>query len=285
MIKKINSKKDLPKSFDLKKYDALESLSDKDLFRQLYWRSDSLDVVSAEFPDYGMEVGAEHPIHNNLGDPFKEIKPSEWFAEKQVEYNNKVKPDLLKLSYGDGIKPLMRYELTLLSKMESRRGYLKGKPISVNDEDVGNLFSEDNGTFWAVMREPVNLLSDAMEDMMITVDLKNCRDADLINSFRELLPMWRAELRLPEPPKPVSGGWDSLRRKILDYKIIPLIDLLSWEKASNSKISLGVLNVALFPDGEKDAFIIAQTVKPFLDKIMSFDSLEKIKKELSKETK
>ena len=38
MTKKINSKRDLPKSFSLEKYDDLENMSDKDLFRQLYWR-------------------------------------------------------------------------------------------------------------------------------------------------------------------------------------------------------------------------------------------------------
>ncbi|HCB7180807.1 TPA: hypothetical protein M2A19_004400, partial [Escherichia coli] len=65
--------------------------------------------------------------------------------------------------------------------------------------------------------------------------------------------------------------------------IIPLIDLLSWELSTDRKISLGVLAVSLYPDGEKDTFAIAQTVKPFLEKIMRSDSLEKIRKMLSNE--
>ncbi|MCM7045706.1 DUF6387 family protein [Enterobacter kobei] len=284
MIKKINSKKELPKSFDLKKYEALESFSDKDLFRQLYWRSESLDVVSDDFPDYGMQVGPEHPIHNNLGDPFGEIKQEEWFLEKQREYNNKVKPKLLDMSHAEGIKPLMRLEVSMLCRTTAKDGYLKGKPIIVDDEMIESLLEEDNGKFWAAMCEPINLLNDAAKDLMITVDLNNRNDV-LIDSFSKLIPLWRKEINFPEPEKPISGGWDSIRRKILDYKIIPLIDLLSWEKATNSKISLGVLSVALFPDGEKDAFVIAQTVKPFLDRIMLIDSLDKIQKELSKETK
>ncbi|HBZ0709541.1 TPA: hypothetical protein MJB93_26970 [Klebsiella pneumoniae] len=284
MTKKINSKKDLPKSFDLRKYDALEGLSDKDLFRQLYWRSESLDVVSEEFPDYGMQVGPEHPIHNNLGDPFGEIKQEEWFLEKQREYSDKVKPKLLAMSYGEGVKPLTRLEVSMLCRTTTKYGYLKGKPIIADDEMVESLINEDNGKFWAAMCEPINLLNDAAKDLMLTVDLNNRNDV-LIDSFSKLIPLWRKEMDFPEPEKPISGGWDSIRRKILDYKIIPLIDLLSWEKATNSKISLGVLSVALFPDGEKDAFVIAQTVKPFLDRIMLFDSLDKIQKEISKDAK
>ena len=45
MTKKINSKRDLPKSFSLEKYDDLENMSDKDLFRQLYWRCDKPKVL------------------------------------------------------------------------------------------------------------------------------------------------------------------------------------------------------------------------------------------------
>lgn len=284
MIRKINSKKDLPKSFDLKKYDALESLSDKDLFRQLYWRSESLDVFSEEFPDYGLQVGSEYPIHNNFGDPFGEIKQEEWFLEKQHEYNKKIKPSLLTMSHGEGVKPLMRLEVSMLCRTMAKDGYLKGKPIIADDEMVESLIEEDNGKFWAAMCEPINLLNDAAKDLMITVDLNNRNDV-LIDSFSKLIPLWRKEMDFPEPEKPISGGWDSIRRKILDYKIIPLIDLLSWERATNSKISLGVLSVALFPDGEKDAFVIAQTVKPFLDRILQIDSLDKIQKDLSKEEK
>lgn len=284
-MNRINSKKDLPKSFNLESYDALESLSDKDLFRQLYWRAADLEFPNDEHPEFGMNVGAAYPMENSLSDPFKEIKPSAEYIERQAEYKNRSRPDLLKLSYGNGIKPVMRFELSLLGKIEAKDGYFKGKPIAVDESDLGDLFNEDNGQFWAGMREPVNLLSDLMEHVMITVDIRDCRDSDLIDSFKELLPLWRAELNYPEPPKPVSGGWESIRRKILDYKIIPLIDLLYWERSTNSKISLGVLNVALFPNGEKDAFIIAQTIKPFLDKIITYDSLDKILREISKEVK
>jgi hypothetical protein len=280
--RKINSKKELPKSFDLKKYFSLESMSDKDLFRQLYWRSEDLDKIDTEIPDFGLQVASEYPINNNLGDPFGEIKESEWFLEKQKEYECKSQPDLINMSYGDGITPLSRLNVSLINTLKSENGYWKGKPIIANDEMIRDLFSEDNGMFWAVMREPVNLLTDSLDNLMVTIDLNN-RDEVLIEALSNLLPLWRNELKIPEPSKPVAGGWGSIRRKILEYKIIPLIDLLSWANSTKSKISNGVLSVALFPDGEKDSFIIAQTINPFLEKLMAIDSLDKIRKELSKE--
>lgn len=282
MTRKINSKRDLPKSFNLDKYNDLETMSDKDLFRQLYWRCDDLSTKHSDYPDYGLEYGSKYPMNNNVGDPFCELKEDEFFLSKQREYEYKTQPDLLKLSYSDGIKPLMRFELAFLNKANADNGYWKGKPIVVDDDMVGDLFTEDNGMFWAVMREPINLLSDLVEDVMLTVDLNN-RDEVLIESFSELLPQWRQQLNMPEPDKPVAGDWESIRRKIIDYKIIPLIDLLSWENSTDSKVSLGVLAVSLFPYGEKESFAIAQTVKPFLDKIMKNDSLDKIRKELSNE--
>ncbi|HAK0052330.1 TPA: DUF6387 family protein [Shigella sonnei] len=283
MTRKVNSKKDLPKSFDLGKYDCLENLSDKDLFRQLYWRQDDLTMKHSEMPEYGFMFGAEYPLHNNYGDPFGELKEDDWFCDKQKEYDHKVQPKLIELSYDDGIKPVTRFDISMINKLTAERGYWKDKPIIIDNEMVGSLISEDNGMFWAVMREPVNLLSDTLDNMLVSVDLLHNRDDELIEAFTKLLPKWRSELSIVEPDKPIAGSWESIRRKIIDYKIIPLIDLLSWELSTDRKISLGVLAVSLYPDGEKDTFAIAQTVKPFLEKIMRSDSLEKIRKILSNE--
>lgn len=277
---KVNNKKDLPKSFDLSKYDDLDIMSDKDLFRQLYWRSEDLKTKNSDVVDYGLQFASNYPLFSTLGDPFSEIPEDEWFLEKKEEYSKKDKPQLLSLSYGDGIKPVDRFLISLLSEMNADAGYLKDSPIIIDKEAGNKLIEQDNGMFWAVMREPVNLLNDAIDHVAISIDLDN-RDDLLIDSFSKLLPLWRRELKIPEPCKPISGGWDSIRKKIIEYKIIPMIDLLSWEKSTENRISLGVLAVALFPDGEKDSIMIAQTVRPFLDKLMSYDSLEKIRKELS----
>jgi hypothetical protein len=280
MSKRINSKSELPKSFDLEKYKALDNMSDKDLFRQIYWRMDDLRATYKEFHNCWVCYGSDYPLYETVGDPFGELKESDFFVEKQKEYQNKEKQSLLTLSYGDGIRPVDRFLVSLISEMEAENGCYKGGPIIIDKDEGHELIEQDNGLFWQVMREPVNLLNDCVDGLLISVDLDN-RDDLLIESFSSLLKRWRKELNIPEPRKPIAGGWESIRKKIIEYKIIPLIDLLAWEKSSDSKISLGVLAVALFPDGEKDSIMIAQTIKPFLEKLMSFESLEKIRKDLS----
>ncbi|MEI7266989.1 DUF6387 family protein [Pectobacterium versatile] len=284
MINRINSKRDLPKSFDLNKYDDLEDMSDKDLFRQLYWRSEDLRVKNRENPDYGLQFGSKYPLFDTIGDPFGELIGEEWFVKKQEEYSKKDKPAILSLSYGEGIRPIDRFFVNLISKSNAESGYFKGKPIIIDEDGIHELIEQDNGMFWAVMREPINLLDGSIDGVAVTIDLNN-RDDFLIELFSSLLPIWRRELNIPEPEKPVTGGWESIRRKIIEYKIIPLIDLLSWADSTDSKISLGVLAVSLFPYGEKSEFIIAQTIKPFLEKLMRYDSLDKIRKELSNKHK
>lgn len=40
--------------------------------------------------------------------------------------------------------------------------------------------------------------------------------------------------------------------------------------------------VALFPYGERDIFSITQTIKPFIENLMTPESLEKLKQKISK---
>ncbi|WP_260833688.1 DUF6387 family protein [Yersinia wautersii] len=106
-------------------------------------------------------------------------------------------------------------------------------------------------------------------------------DKLIIDSLSRLIPEWRKEMGVLVSEEPVNSSWAVSRAKILDYKIIPLFDLLAWSEKTNNSITNGVLAVTLFPDGEYDSINIAQTIKPFLDKIFNFSSTEKFKREIS----
>lgn len=284
---RIKNKNNLPKEFDLKNYDSLHLLSDRDLFRQLYWRSDDLDFDTekklTDCPEYGIINGQAYPMNNSLGDPFNEFREDNdvFFLKKEKEYRKKEKLKILNMSYLDGIKPLTRFDILFLNKLNANDGYCKDKPIALDEKHIKKLLDKDDGSFWSVMREPINKINDLEEQVMISLDL-NCRDESLIENITKLLPIWRKELNLLEPKKPISGDWNSIRKKILEYKIIPLIDLKSWAKATGNSITNGVLTVSLFPDGEKDSIVFSQTIIPFLNNILCFQSLDKLKKEIIK---
>lgn len=284
---RIKNKNNLPKEFNLKNYDSLHLLSDRDLFRQLYWRSDDLDFDTekklTDCPEYGIINGQAYPMNNSLGDTFNEFREDNdvFFLKKEKEYRKKEKLKILNMSYLDGIKPLTRFDILFLNKLNASDGYCKDKPIALDEKHIKKLLDKDDGSFWSVMREPINKINDLEEQVMISLDL-NCRDESLIENITKLLPIWRKELNLLEPKKPISGDWNSVRKKILEYKIIPLIDLKSWAKATGNSITNGVLTVSLFPDGEKDSIVFSQTIIPFLNNILCFQSLDKLKKEIIK---
>lgn len=114
----------------------------------------------------------------------------------------------------------------------------------------------------------------------VEIDL-DLDDKLIIDSLSRLIPEWRKEMGVLVSEEPVNSSWAVSRAKILDYKIIPLFDLLAWSEKTNNSITNGVLAVTLFPDGEYDSINIAQTIKPFLDKIFNFSSTEKFKREIS----
>lgn len=273
-MKKINDKRQLPASFSLDKYSSLESLSDKDLFRQLYWRIDSLSDVGLD--DFGLCVGSNYPLNENYGDPFDEMhNPVDEY------YKHKEKPDILKISNGIGLRALNRFDVAFFKDVIAEDGYASGHGITLSEEHFYELMKKDNGEFWAAMMEPVSLImpKEQREDLYLAVNL-SVPDDLLIEDFSKLLNTWRAELGVSASKPQISGRWPVIRKKILSYKTIPMIDLLSWALSTNSTITDGVLAVSLFPN-DGDSVAIGQTMKPFARKILDSDFLEKLRREIS----
>ncbi|WP_430624572.1 DUF6387 family protein [Salmonella enterica] len=48
----------------------------------------------------------------------------------------------------------------------------------------------------------------------------------------------------------MSYGWDLAKKKLIDYSLFPLIDMLIWETKTENTITHSVKAVAVYPDGE-----------------------------------
>ncbi|MBK4715400.1 MULTISPECIES: DUF6387 family protein [Tenebrionibacter/Tenebrionicola group] len=290
MSKRIKSKRDLPKEFDLKKYEKLESLSDKDLFRQLYWRMDWKDKnCGEELATYFLEYGCEVPLFDH--DPFGEIKvePSDGYYEQFkggrefVEKYQRHTKNKNRLSVGYGIGVLSRMEVMHFSQGVDCKGDRKGKPFYIPDEEVSELLKDDitnHGKLVSYASDPVSLIMEG-GSLYISLDL-NVPDEILISDMKNLLPKWRGELGIEAEEIKINNSWPVIRKKIIEYNVLPYIDLHSWANIKAVSIPGGVLAVSLFPDGDKEQFAIAQTIRPFIDRLMTYESLEKIKREISK---
>ncbi len=290
MTKKINSKKDLPKEFSLEKYNSLAIMSDKDFFRQLYWRMFFNDPDWTEGA-YFIQNGSDSKMPSDSTDPFNEFvskHPDEFYEQFNgnkeaferfaVNSNNS-----LRISSGDGVRGLSRLDVVALSKATDTHGERSGKKLVIDIEEFNFSFMEPGGEShgWISARasDSINKIID--NELCLVVDL-NLPDEILIDDLKNLLPMWRKELNVKEVPIEINNSWNIVRRKILEYKIIPYMDLISWSLEQELIIAQGVLAVSLFPDGEKDVFAIVQTVRPFIEKLVSEGSLEKLRREISK---
>ena len=290
MTKRIKSKRDLPKEFDLKKYEGIENLSDKDLFRQIYWRMEwKAKTWSDDLATYFLEHGCQLPLSDH--DPFGEIKnelPYEYYDQFKGgkdfvdRYHSHLKENK-RLSTGYGIGLLTRFEVMHISQALDQNGDRKGKPFSISDEEVNELLKDDianHGKLSSYISDPVSLIMGGELYVSINLDVP---DEILISDMKNLLPKWRSELGIDAEEIQLNNSWSVIRKKIIEYNVLPYIDLHLWSSIKGTSIPGGVLAVSLFPDGDKEQFAIAQTIRPFIDRLMNYESLEKLKREISKE--
>lgn len=289
-MNRINSKIDLPKEFNLNKYSTLSTMSDKDLFRQIYRRQECLEgVCSYDSSTYFLEHGELLPQPFDSRDPFDEFDitmPEEYYEfnggrERLDKYKKNIDTSR-RISNGYGLHGVTRHQISFLSESTDTIGSRAGMSLIIGNEENNNILEsgdENHGLLMARMTDSISMITD--EGLLLTVDL-TIPDELLVDDFKKLLPIWRKEIGIESVNIPFNNSWDVIRRKIIDYNVIPYIDLMIWSIDSRCSISQGVLAVSLFPNGEKDVFAIAQTVKPFVDKLMNEESLEKFRREISK---
>ncbi|EOG8302509.1 DUF6387 family protein [Yersinia enterocolitica] len=260
---RINKKSQLPSYFDADKYKAFSVLDDESLLQQLVKRLD----IKSDYEMYDIE-----DINNILMEPVI-LEPNALHTLK--DHKMKVESELLgpRLSSYVGVRPM---ELVTAFHLYKR---CKEFSDSIDNNSELSFFSK----FWMKQRHINTIPQEILDNdgsIYVEIDLE-LDDKLIIDSLSRLIPEWRKEMGVLVSEEPVNSSWAVSRAKILDYKIIPLFDLLAWSEKTNNSITNGVLAVTLFPDGEYDSINIAQTIKPFLDKIFNFSSIEKFKREIS----
>ena len=259
---RISHKKDLPTWFDLDNYTQFIGMSDKDLFYQLVVRYDMLE----NFYRYGGSF-YYYPLTNKEEEGASIGNGADANAIDRATY------------FYDAFKLPIK-----------REGVLSGgvalRPMSIEDfiymKDAVDNYMENNftGTAENLVYHSFTSVSSFLEpnDLFIKVDLSRPDDL-LIDVFKKNLKNWREELKIKEKEKTYQS-WETIKKKVYDYSLFPVVDLMIWAKSRGACVTNGVLAVAVFPNGEYDSTQIAQTVKPNIEKIFSISSIEKIRSEL-----
>lgn len=114
-------------------------------------------------------------------------------------------------------------------------------------------FFEENGDFKKdLKKKPITktmrdfFLNQNSSKMYVSFDLGMSSDEEIITALQTMLPILRKEYEI-EPVKTEKIGLAKIR-KLVDYNIIPMMDLLIWAKFKKVKISNMVLSRVLYPD-------------------------------------
>lgn len=250
---RINKKSDLPEWFDINNYNTFHSMKDDELFYQLSARWDLYIFCD------GRDLGQ---IKNGVFVDAKMISEAvmNWDISGYDRFGVLPKTGGVKtLSIFDGLDINLKLNDHLKEKKKSDSRLMD---FFYNTKSI-NSFAND----------------EYEKNLYLKIDL-DWPDGLLLQDLKNLIPKWREILNIQ--PRIDGGiyGWDITKKKLIDYSIFPLIDLFIWEKKMGYKITNGVLAVSVYPEGDYDSTNIVQTIKPNIEKIFNFYSIEQSRREL-----
>ncbi|MDY4379461.1 DUF6387 family protein [Pectobacterium brasiliense] len=88
----------------------------------------------------------------------------------------------------------------------------------------------------------------------ITVDifLQEASTEDIIEHLKVLIPQWKKQLKMKDPTAREYRFGKSTFRKIIEYRLIPMMDLIFWGADNDIKIPLSLISSLLHEDSEND---------------------------------
>lgn len=297
IIKNVN---DLYKysGFDIEKYHDLEKLSDVDLIFQIterlmiqeylsvvIHRDEFLSLTSELEKIEGDNGTAEeiaskeinrlaHQLNDCFSCPILENITNNHNREHEADFSNI-------MSFEGGITPLNRFDLEhIVYKTKAISGLGKGEGILPSVESIESMKQSGTDDFYLFMWESLNkVMGLKYPGLYVSINLGH-DDSELIESFKSLLKKWRQELNISEPEKDKS--WWYVKNRILEYKVIPVLDILNLACACNLQISNRLMAIAVYPHGERDGFGMSQTVLPFIEKSITLVSMHKYRDEVNR---
>ncbi|EDF9459313.1 hypothetical protein GCC61_14350, partial [Salmonella enterica] len=167
--------------------------------------------------------------------------------------------ELPKLSSSLGVSPITFTELSMYGYSAIDQGFFK------RDEEYFYIKPE------AMLASVTGNLKKCFTDMvLLSVNLDDATDEEILVSMRKLLPLWRKQLELPEHAHvaPKKIGVKTLQ-KLITNRVLPILDLIIWEKRFDKMVTNPMIGVLVFNDDPKDTQSIKETIKPFALEVMT----------------
>ena len=126
--------------------------------------------------------------------------------------------------------------IALLSVVMMQRGIFTWQ--GYNEYGINEYFEESS---------VVDAIPDLFDQkVMFEVDLASGTDDEIAESLKAALPQWRKVKHIdPDPPESVRFGYGTIR-KIVNNRIIPMLDILVWAQEQHVRVSDEVLSRLLY---------------------------------------
>lgn len=253
------TKKDLS-WFDLNNYGFINELTLSEFIKELEWRDflyrnvneDTL-IFDEEYEIKYQRIFKGDPNLDVLNEEEKEINNFIQSIHNQTPSLRNIHGDLPRIPSSLGVSPITFTELSMYGYSAIDQGFFK------RDEEFFYIKPE------AMLASVSGNLKECLTDMvLLSVDLNDATDEEIIVSMRKLLPLWRKQLGLPEHSHVASKkiGIKTLQ-KLITNKVLPILDLLIWEKKFGKIVTNPMLGVLVFSDDPKDTQAIKESIKPF----------------------
>ncbi len=258
----------LPEWFNLSKYELFQTLTNEDLIKEIrtraYFYTEYDDSFIFEWEE--AVTSGSMLLETKCGD--------EQIDDSGVMINSEL------VSIGPGlfdvkIRPLPE-PIEKPKDMERLPGENGISPISFLELDGLYVCSQGKGIFgisdqpeeYSLIRPEYMLASVSayIDNGRVTtsIDLAHSTDAEILSQLADLLPLWRTQLNEPEPDKTSAGViGPSLIKRIIEYKSIPMLDLMIWANINSFSYSSEQLSRVLYPTEIITGKHINDTKMPF----------------------
>lgn len=233
--------------FDVRRYDGLKDLTLEQIYAELERRM--LAYKTRQQWDTAGKSNQMQAIYHEAkiqcGDAILE---SEWISDNQ------------RLSHSYAVRPMTRTSLFNYGRaMYHLETSEQTEPVAVSSDYISEYMKQGG-------LNPAN-------KMLIEIDLEQASSDDLAEHLKVLIALWQKHLKTAKPPKRTFRFGHKTFQRILDYKVIPLMDLISWEQTNNEgkNIPFNILADILHGnDGVRSSDHIKDTdydyAKKYLDK-------------------
>lgn len=247
--------KELQAWFDYDNYVDVESCTLKGLHKELQFRKNILDSIEffGEGDVYFDQILAGKPLISKRIDLDTHLTESQTHI-RQVTFNH---VEALKRSLG------MFSQESFVKGTDQLKKEVKEQPLT---QSMRTVFLGTN------------------ESRVYTYfDLESSSDEEIIGSLRALLPVWRKEYGIKGRKQEAFGLGKIL--KLVDYRILPMIDLLMWAKLKDVSLSNTILSRVLYPkltDEVRGDEQLKDTDRPIAERAMSGETCKNIESFINK---